>query len=103
MVYVPGIAICSSPRATSSCAIVTLRDQQRPAVPPERAAGIEQHVIADAVRVRVETQFGDIDLAGKRRVVERLDVGHAHGEFKTFEIDAPMHDRIEHETVVRAG
>jgi len=51
----------------------------------------------------VEAQFGDINLAGKRRGVERLDVGHAHVEFKTFEIDALVHHRIEHETVVGAG
>src|SRR5262245_12851833 len=51
----------------------------------------------------MKAQFGDVDLAGKRCGVERLDVGHAHVEFEAFEIDAPVHHRIEHETVVGAG
>ena len=45
VVYLPGMAIFRSPRATSSARDLALRDQQRTAVPPERAAGIEQHVV----------------------------------------------------------
>ena len=63
VVYLPGIAIRSPPAATSSRRDRALRDEQRPAVPPERAAGIEQHVVVGAVRVGVIAQLGDVDLA----------------------------------------
>ena len=79
-----------------------LRNQQRPAVASQRAAGVEQHVVADAVGVGVIAQLGDVGLAGERGVVERLDVGEPDRELQPFEIDPPVHDRVEHEAVVRA-
>ncbi len=81
----------------------TPRDQQRPAIAAERAAGIEQDVSPGAVRVGVETELGDVDVAREGAMIQRLDVGERHAELEPLEIDAPMHDRVEHEAVVRTG
>src|SRR5581483_2101216 len=52
---------------------------------------------------RVIAQLADVDAAGERRGVQRLDVGQAHVEIEALEIDAPVHNRIEHEAVVGTG
>ena len=69
----------------------------------QRAAGVEQHVGGRAVGVGVVTELGDVGVAGERGLVERLDIGEARGKLEPFEIDPPVHDRVEHEAVVRAG
>jgi hypothetical protein len=50
-------------------------DEQRAAVPTERATGIEEHVVAGAVGVRVITELGDVGLSRERRLVQCFDVG----------------------------
>jgi hypothetical protein len=79
-----------------------LRDQQRPAVASERAAGVEQHIVAQAVGVGVIAQLRDVGVAGECRVVQRFNVGQTHRKVEPLQIDSLVHDRVEHEAVVRA-
>src|SRR4029453_10379072 len=78
-----------------------LRDQQRRAVAAQRAAGVEQHIVARAIRVGVKTELGDVHLMRECRLVQRFHVGHANRELEPFEVDPPIDDRVEHEAVVR--
>src|SRR5262245_3821595 len=80
-----------------------LRDEQRTAIPAERAAGVQQDVAGGAVRVRVITELRDVDGPIERRAVEAFNVVEAYRQLEIFEIDASVDDRVEHEAVVRAG
>src|SRR5205823_613304 len=61
----------------------------------------EEHVIGAAMRVRVITDLRDRGVAGERGMVQRLDVHQSNRELEALQVDPPIHDRIEHEAVVR--
>ena len=52
---------------------------------------------------RTPDKLAAVDLASERRLVQRLDVGQPHVELESLEVDAMVHDCVEHEAVVRTG
>src|SRR4030095_12776471 len=79
------------------------RKQQRTAAAAERAAGVEQYVALDAVRVGVVAQLRDLRLSRQRCVVQLLDIREVHDKLEPFGVDAVVDDRVEHEAIVRTG
>ena len=77
-------------------------NEQRAAIASKRAAGIEQHITAGAVGVRVVAELGHLGLSLQGRRVELFNVRKVHGELEAFQIDTAVHDRVEHEAIVRA-
>src|SRR5262249_56047669 len=69
---------------------------------PDRATRVEQHVLIRAMRIGVITQFCDLSLAGERCIIEGFDVRQIDIEVESLEIDTTIHDRVEHEAIVRA-
>jgi hypothetical protein len=52
------------------------------------------------VSERVKTEFGDVDVAAEGPTVERFHIVHRYAELQPLEVDALMHNRIEHEAVI---
>src|SRR5207249_2156537 len=49
------------------------------------------------------TELGDVGFAGERRRVQRFDVRKPLRELQALEVDATIHDGVEHEAIVWAG
>src|SRR5690606_14237060 len=77
-------------------------DEQGTAVPPKGTTRVEEDVHARAVRVGVKAQLGNVGLPRERGLVERLDIVEPDRDVQALEIDAPVHDGVEDEAVVRA-
>ena len=81
---------------------LAFRDEQRAAVPSERASRVQGHVAIGAERERMVAELRDVQPAGKCRAIQRFDVVEADVELQSLEVDAPVHDRVEDEAIVRA-
>src|SRR6266496_6305888 len=63
----------------------------------------QQRVILGHVRIRVNGDRGNMQLAAPRPLIERLNIFQAMIEAVTTEVDFILRHRIEHERVIRVG
>src|ERR1700681_280890 len=78
-----------------------LRDHERPAAAPERAAGPQDAVLVEQIRDRAVAHFRQLVPAGARGAVQRLDVVEHHVHLRRA-VEQAVRERREDVGVVRA-
>ena len=88
---------------SDSGAIVLARDDDRAVAVAHARAVREDHVVLLDVRVGVQRDRGDLELAVHRPLVQRLDVVQDVLELEPARVDDTRGEAPEHERVVRVG
>ena len=78
-------------------------DNDRPVSIAHARPARQQRVVLSHVRIRMNRDGGDMQLAAPRPLIQRLNIFQGMVEPITTEVDFILRHRIEHERVIRIG